>query len=509
MNDLNDDLVEMFRRREGDVRTPAAAPSRLVARTRHRGWLTVGVGIVAAFVVVVVSIAGLRSLGSSDGSQPGDVGPTTTKTGSGITITYPERWFAEDPVAIGIEPNDTPRTLPTLVLALTRDDPHIQGVLGCPRLAHIDGQVLMTVQETPLAISGEASAPWPVPLRSVDLGSDEVGGCYEGWTFMRAAWTAAGRSFEARLGFGADAADADRAALLDAFSSMSFAAGSVAEGESITLGSGTAFVNVTWSLTATRDANGVSWTFQTDSSGFGAAPVTTSPEAPSVEVHDSGSVGSFAIATLPNDVYSVVVDVGGNVIGDIGLFPVPPTWGELSFAVIPLPGNGTGTIRFQDRLGHDLYPPQSISWDAGAVVSSSPPSAAGASNDQLPWKNIDGHITAMGTFAGIDWTAEPLFFRDGVRLTIDGAAEDLGILRLREPVVRPLDADGFDALVLVLTETSVDRVSVRSEGTWDGRWMPASTGAGGEARLWVIEVPGAGQGSLSFDGRASGEVRWP
>jgi hypothetical protein len=83
MNDLNDDLIEMFHRREGDVRSPASAPTRLVARTRHREWLTVGVGIVAAVVVVVVSIAGLRSLGSSDGSQPGDVGPTTVSTQEG------------------------------------------------------------------------------------------------------------------------------------------------------------------------------------------------------------------------------------------------------------------------------------------------------------------------------------------------------------------------------------------------------------------------------------------
>lgn len=504
------DVREMFQRREGDVHAPASTPRQLVARTRRRERLSAGVGVAVAVVVVVVSIAGLRSLGSSDGSQPGDVGPTTTKTVSGITITYPERWFAEDPVALGIEPTvDGNRTLPTLVLTLTRDDPHIQGVLGCPRLANIPDQVLMTVQETPLAMSGEASAPWPVPLRSAELGSDQPGGCYEGWTFMRAAWTAAGRSFEARVGFASDASDADRSAMTDAYTSMTFAPGSVAVGDTVTLGSGTAFSDITWSLTATRDANGVSWTFETDNTGFGTGPIATSPDAPSLEVHDAGSEGAFAIVTLPNDVHSVVMDVGGNVIGDIGLFPVPPSWGELRFAVIPLPGSGTGTIRFHDLQGHDVYPPQSISWDAGAGSSSSPPMTAGASGDQLPWENIGGHITAMGTFAGIDWTAEPLFYRDGVRLTIDGAAEDLGILRLREPVVRPLDADGFDALLLVLTDTSVDRVSVGSEGTWDGRWMPASTGAGGEARLWVIELRGAGQGTLLFDGQGSGEVSWP
>ncbi len=261
-------------------------------------------------------------------------------------------------------------------------------------------------------------------------------------------------------------------------------------------------------MTATRETNGVSWTFETDNTGFGTGPVATSPKAPSLEVRDVGSDGSFAIVTLPHDVQSVVVDIGVHVIGDIGLFPVPPSWGELRFAVIPLPGSGTGMIRFLDRHGHDVYPARSISWDAGGS-SSSPAMAAGRSSVQLPWESVEGQITAMGTFAGIDWAAEPLYYRDGVRLTIEGAAEDLGILRLRDPVVRPLNADGFDALLLVLTDTSVERVSVGSEGTWDGRWMPASTGAGSEARLWVIELPGAGRGTLSFDGTAAGEVQWP
>ncbi len=246
------------------------------------------------------------------------------------------------------------------------------------RLAHIDGQVLMTVQETPLAISREASTPWPVPLRSVDLGSDEAGGCYEGWTFMRASWTA-GRSFEARVGFASDASEEDRSAMTDAYASMAFAPGSVAEGETVTLGSGTAFSDTTWSMTATRETNGVSWTFETDNTGFGTGPVATSPKAPSLEVRDVGSDGSFAIVTLPHDVQSVVVDIGVHVIGDIGLFPVPPSWGELRFAVIPLPGSGTGMIRFLDRHGHDVYPARSISWDAGGL-SSSPAMAAGRSS---------------------------------------------------------------------------------------------------------------------------------
>ncbi len=364
MSDLHDDLLEMFRRREGDVRSNAAAPEKLIARTRRREWLSVTVGLAAAVAVVLVAIAGLRSLGSSDGSQPGDVGPTTTKTISGITITYPEEWFAEDPVAIGIEPNDTPRFLPTLVLTLTRDDPHIQGVLGCPRLANLPGQVLITVQETPLALSGEASATWPVPLRSVDLGADVIGGCYEGWTFLRAAWTAAGRSFEARLGFASDASDADRDALTDAYSSMAFAPGSVGAGESVTLGSGTAFGDVAWSLTATLDENGVSWMLQTDNGGFGSGPVAVTPEVPRLEVNNGGPENTFAVVILPKDVRSVVLDAGGSVMGDFGLFPLPSEWGDTQFAVIPLQGVGDGEVRFYDQHGGQPYPAKPFSWGA-------------------------------------------------------------------------------------------------------------------------------------------------
>ena len=170
-------------------------PQRLVGRTRRRERLTVGAGIAAAVIAGRRVGRGpplARLIRSARG--PGDVGPTATTTVSGITITYPERWFAEDPVVIGIEPNDAPRTLPTLVLTLTRDDPHTQGVLGCPMMADVPpGQLLMTVQEeTPLALSGEASAAWPVPLRTwAGFGGDL--GCYPGWSGMRASWTAAGR----------------------------------------------------------------------------------------------------------------------------------------------------------------------------------------------------------------------------------------------------------------------------------------------------------------------------
>lgn len=511
MNDLHDDLHEMFGRREGDVRSPASAPRQLVVRTRRRQWLSAGGGVVVALAVVLVSIAGLRSLSQPDASKLGDVGPITTRTVNGITVAYPERWFAVDPVAIGIEPNDSPRTLPALVLALTRDDPHIDGVLGCPLLANFAGQVLMTVQETPLALSGEDATPWPVPLLAVDLGGGETGGCYEGWTFMRASWTAAGRSFEARLGFAADATDADRAAVLDAFGSMTFAPGSVSAQDEVQLATGTTEAGAAWSLTAARTGD-LCWNLlvDTDSEGSGTGTCTDgrAMDAPSLTSTNAGSDTVFG-GIVPSDAVIVEIDVfegAPNGIYNASLFPAPSDgWGDVRFMVFAAPTpSGTGTVRFQDENGSELYPAQKISWDTDGGAPNEGPTSR-----ELPWRSPGGRITASDRLAGIDWKVEVLYYLDGVRLTIGDAPDDLGVLRIDKPIVRPLGADGASALVLVLTDTSVDTVSIESGPMWDGRWMPASTGAGGEARLWVIEVLGTGTGNLLLNGQISGTVRWP
>jgi len=132
-----------------------------------------------------------------------------------------------------------------------------------------------------------------------------------------------------------------------------------------------------------------------------------------------------------------------------------------------------------------------------------------ASADQLPYQTSNGRVTAQGTFQGTPWKVEQLFYKDGVRLTIGGTPENLGVPRVDEPIVRAIDTSGYGALVLVLTNLDVDRVAVTSEGSWDGRWMPSSTGDGAEARLWVIEVPGAESGTLELDGTAAGSVSWP
>src|SRR5919198_3481104 len=153
MNEIDErrieDLRGVFHRREGDVVAWGSAPPSVRLRVRRRQVGTVAATGLAAIAVIAASIGGVRALDGPGPTQPAEPGPTTTSTVNDVTITYPAGWFAADPVVIGLEPSDGERTLPSLVLSLSRDDPTIEGVLGCPELADVSpGQVLMTVQET-------------------------------------------------------------------------------------------------------------------------------------------------------------------------------------------------------------------------------------------------------------------------------------------------------------------------------------------------------------------------
>ncbi len=125
-----------------------------------------------------------------------------------------------DPDEAGPERPDRP-TRTRCPASSSRVSPTDPGELfGCPGLATgTPPRFLMTVQEDPLALSGEAAGSWPVALEP--MGSSRrrrrrgvaPGGCYPSWEFLRAGWTAAGRTFEARIGLAPDVSDAERAAL--------------------------------------------------------------------------------------------------------------------------------------------------------------------------------------------------------------------------------------------------------------------------------------------------------
>jgi hypothetical protein len=174
---------------------------------------------------------------------------------------------------------------------------------------------------------------------------------------------------------------------------------------------------------------------------------------------------------------------------------------DKNVCAIALPPEGSGTLQYLDTNGAVLFE-EGNGWGS-----------AQASPNAFPWTNEAGAITAEGTFQGADWKLEVLHYRNGYRLTIDGRVVFQGTLHEGEPAAFPLfegDRSRFDALVLLVDGGQfAEQVSITSEGTWDGRWLPGSTAGGAEARLWMIEVPGAGTGSLLMDGIDRGNVSWP
>ena len=266
MNDLERDLRELLHDDAHRVTTPSEAPNGLGASARRRQASVAALVGGTALALVAAIVAGATYLLPAERVVPA-VEPVTSGTLNGITITYPRDWVLIDPDAAGLNgPDPTTVVVPRLILALAPTDPG--DAFGCPGLAEGVGPAfLMTVQEEPLALTGAASAPWPVSLEPMDVGAAESG-CYPGWGFQQAAWTAEGRTFEARVGLAPDVSDADRTALLHAFASMRFE--SPAGGTtSAVLASGTAG-GQGWELIAGRQAGALTLDLQGETIGSGA-----------------------------------------------------------------------------------------------------------------------------------------------------------------------------------------------------------------------------------------------
>jgi hypothetical protein len=387
MNNLDNHLREMFRRHEADLAPGIRVPPNLARRTRGRQ-IGTALGSIALVVALGVgTLVGVRSLsGDEDSRRLGGNGRTHTTTINGITITYPRTWFAADPVDVGLEPGGAARTLPSLMLVLTSEDPGTSGALGCPGLAAdgSQGHLLMTIQETPLALTGEGATPWPVPLQPLDVGADSGdNACYPDWMFLRSSWTDAGRSFEARLGIGRNVSETDRTALMDAYESMTFTSGSPVQSNRGVVGSGTAFESVTWDLTVDTETGEYCLDVQATSNGFGTcATGETSATVPQVNIVNASPDGAFAVGTVPRDVFSLVLETPGDVAGSIDLLQPPGGPDGFRYVVVPLPGEGHGKVRFQDKQGNDVYPPERIEWGgttSSGSVSPEPGSTASSS----------------------------------------------------------------------------------------------------------------------------------
>ena len=267
MNDLERGLREMLDEDARRVPTPAMAPQGLRRSARRRQVVFAGVVGVSALGIVAAVVAGATMLLPARGDRPAGGGPKTTGTLNGITITYPRAWHLIDPDTAGLNGSSMMAEvpLPRIVLALAPTEP--SETFGCPGAT--DGAVaplVMTIQEEPLAPDGPSARPWPAELRQMAVDTSEAR-CYPDWEFLRAGWSASGRTFEARVGFAPEVTDVDREAVLSAFASMTFEP-SIQGTTSVVLASGTAS-GEDWRLVATRQAGGLGLSIEGETFGTG------------------------------------------------------------------------------------------------------------------------------------------------------------------------------------------------------------------------------------------------
>jgi hypothetical protein len=305
VNDLERELREVLDEDARRVPTPSSAPEGLRRSVRRRQVVFGGLVGLSALSIVAAIVAGATMLLPVRTSQPGGEGPTTTGTLNGITITYPQAWSLIDPDEAGLNGSSTMKEvpLPRIMLALAPTDPG--GMFGCPGLARGAATFLMTVQEEPLALDGPSSEPWPGELRPMTVDASESA-CYPDWEFLRAGWTASGRTFEARVAFSPEASDDEHDALAAAFASMTFepSTGGVT---SVVLAHGTAG-GEDWRLFASRDRGGLSLDIAGETTGAGTAGLgasSTNIQASTITFGSGSDAELVIFGAVPEEVVRV------------------------------------------------------------------------------------------------------------------------------------------------------------------------------------------------------------
>ena len=325
MNDLERDLRHVLDEDARRVPTPTSAPEGLRRSVRRRQAVFGSVVGLSALAIVAGVVAGASMLlPTRDTRQPIGEGPTTTGSLNGITITYPQAWHLIDPDTAGL--NGSPMMgespLPRIVLALSPTE--APETFGCPGAT--DGAAapfLMTIQEEPLDLDGPAATPWPVELEPLAADASESA-CYPGWAFLRAGWTASGRTFEARVGFAPEASDEEHDGLLAAFASMMFKP-SDGGATSVVLAHGTAG-GEDWQLLASRDKGGLGLDIAGETTGAGTAGLDTSSTRiqASTIVFGSGTDAELVIfGAVPEGVVRVEASAADGSIVSTDVLDVP------------------------------------------------------------------------------------------------------------------------------------------------------------------------------------------
>lgn len=438
MNDLERDLRTLFDAKSGDAPMAPKPPSNLLRRARARQLRTAIVAGLGAVAIVVGSVAGIRALVTADGTTTADQ-PTETSTLNGISITHPQGWVVVDPDAAGLNGSGPQTGFPRLILALSPID--TGEMLACPGM--VEGTkptFLMTLQEEPLAAGGADSVPWPVQLEPLSVESEgatdgtAVGGCYPGWEFLRAGWTASDRTFEARVGFAGDITDEDREAVLGAFASMTFAERSDTALESVVVATGTAG-GEEWELIARRQPDGLSLSL--DAETFGTGSGSYDPDAGELQLtsHVFGRDDAAEIVVF-GAVPASVVRIGVRIVYDdegmLDVLDVPDAIDpDLNAFVFTLPGHLGGVVNAYDGDGEILA---SGEFNPAAIDPADPPT--------LPREVIPEHgETYWGLYLAVGESLEEAELDEAIRqaefigytpavgdITCDdGAAAELGV----------------------------------------------------------------------------------
>lgn len=351
MNDLERDLRNVLDDDARRVPTPTSAPEGLRRSVRRRQAVFGSVVGLSALAIVAAVVTGATMLLPAQSNRPAGVGPMTTGTLNGIKIMYPAGWHLIDPDEAGLN-GSGPSMLPRIVLALAPTDPG--DAFGCPGMVEgASPDLLMTVQEEPLALDGPAAAGWPASLEPLSVEASESS-CYPAWTFQRAGWTASGRTFEARIGIAPDAGAGDRQALASAFASMTFAPADEAP-TSVVLTTGTAG-GEDWDLTATHQVDGLSLTLNADSFGTGGGGYDPTSDEVRLTSHvfgDGSAAERVVFGAVPEGVVTVEASpaTGGVLSSDV--LDVPNTIDpDLNAFALVVPPEGKIDLRGFDAAGN-------------------------------------------------------------------------------------------------------------------------------------------------------------
>jgi hypothetical protein len=230
MNDLEQQLRKMFRRREADVLVGPRPARPVVRRTRRRQVGVVAATVLAVAAVVLVPILGLRLRAGSTLRPAGEVVLPDAPSGFEAaalpyaSIAFPNKWYLLDTSPLtptGAQQPDIEPSGPILQLASFDPDlPHSPRCMVDPDSIPSDG-VLLTVGVTAAdeASLDQPSGTWPAQLAPFPSGTEPV--CAQ--EREQASWTApSGVVYWAKAGWGADASQANIEAMHQAFDSLRF-----------------------------------------------------------------------------------------------------------------------------------------------------------------------------------------------------------------------------------------------------------------------------------------------